>query len=458
MENLPYSYEVRYYEYSYYTSSTADGESGCVSDGSISVIATPADGHLIGSGSFTTSSCVPPPTVDIKANGSDAPVAITYNTPATISWTSTEVNSCTVTPCPSGVGGTCTDLNNTGKETDNLTASQTYDLSCTSVSSGTISDSVTVTVNVASGVTLTTVIDSGSGSITGPGISCAGDCSEGYAPSTWVTLSANPSSGYTFNSWSGACAGQGSACSILMDGDKTTGASFTAPFTYTLSNSGASSVTRTNSTNSQDLALNSTNLSQGSKNLVAGAVLALVGDSYTTNTITKTLVSGVTQPVTLSVSGEPSGVTETISNQGCSPDCTSVITFTIPASVSNGTYPITVTGSPGNQTTSFDLVINRKIMTVTCTPSPAIGVLGQTITWTATVGGEYLPPLTYTWSGAGIPTDPAPSSNPYSLSYSTIGTKTATVSVVDSSSPTPVVGICTPGSVQINFNPVIEEF
>src|SRR3989344_1765448 len=52
--------------------------------------------------------------------------------------------------------------------------------------------------------TVATSIDSGLGTITGPGISCPGDCSESYPDGTWVTLIATPSAGYFFTSWSEA--------------------------------------------------------------------------------------------------------------------------------------------------------------------------------------------------------------------------------------------------------------
>src|SRR3989338_4613507 len=94
-------------------------------------------------------------------------------------------------------------------------------------------------------------------------------------------------------------------------------------FDYSLSNSGASEVIKTS------------------------------GDAFTTNTITKTLTSGTTESVTLSLSGVPGGVSYTIThNPGdpanpCNPsDCQSVINFTVTPSTPVGTHPITVTGSP----------------------------------------------------------------------------------------------------------------
>lgn len=82
----------------------------------------------------------PPPVVaaDIKANGSDGPVTIPYNTGATIGWTSSNANSCSVSPD----GWTGTSGN---QPTGQLISSRTYSLSC-SGTSGSASDSVVVNV------------------------------------------------------------------------------------------------------------------------------------------------------------------------------------------------------------------------------------------------------------------------------------------------------------------------
>ena len=198
-----------------------------------------------------------------------------------------------------------------------------------------------------------------------------------------------------------------------------------SPIGYNLSNSGTSNVTKTSS------------------------------DAFTQNTITKTLVSGATQPVTLSVSGLPSGVSvDGISAQGCSPNCESIITFRVSPSASVGTHLITVTGSPAstNGPTTFNLVISGNPMTVSCSASPSPASIGQTVTWTATVLSGGTSPFTYSWIGTNIP--PNITSNTFNISYSTIGQKDATVTVTDIDS---VQASCL-ASVQINFNPQLEEF
>jgi len=82
----------------------------------------------------------PPPTVDIKANNSDGPISIAYNTAATLSWTSTNATGCTASNGWSGLKAT------SGSEsTGNLTSSKTYTLTCTGPG-GSADNSVTVNV------------------------------------------------------------------------------------------------------------------------------------------------------------------------------------------------------------------------------------------------------------------------------------------------------------------------
>src|SRR3989338_3128243 len=195
-------------------------------------------------------------------------------------------------------------------------------------------------------------------------------------------------------------------------------------FNYSLSNSGTSKVTKTS------------------------------GNAFTQNTITKALTLGTTESVTLSLSGVPGGTSYSISNSACSPTCTSVITFTVSPSTPVGTHPITVTGSPLGKQTIFNLVVLGNPMTVSCSASPSPALLGQTVTWTAAVSGG-TPPRTYSWSGTNFPTSPPPSTNPFSIIYSTIGQKVAAVTVTDTDS---VTATCLAGVVQINFNPNLEEF
>ncbi|MCR4279398.1 MAG: hypothetical protein NUV78_01530 [Candidatus Zambryskibacteria bacterium] len=297
--------------------------------------------------------------------------------------------------------------------------------------------SCVVTMSTARSVTATFTTNSygltvsragnGSGSVSSSpgGISCGSDCSESYTYNTSVSLYPSASAGSSFSGWSGDCSGTG-ACTVSMTTARSVTASFAlVPFTYSLSNSGTTNVTKAS------------------------------GNAYGQNVITKSLGAGLTQPVSLSLSGVPSGTSYSISNATCSPTCSSTITFTVGPTTPVGTNTITVTGSPNSAQTSFNLVVTGSPFSVSCAVNPnTTAVLGENVTWSATVVGG-VPPLTYSWSGSGIPTSPAPSTNPYTLTYSTIGTKTATLTVRDADS---VQSACPPATIEITFDPNFEEF
>jgi uncharacterized repeat protein (TIGR02543 family) len=71
---------------------------------------------------------------------------------------------------------------------------------------------------------------------TGPGtvtsnswkIHCGDACSGTFDAGTWVTLTATPSTGYTFTGWSGACSGTGS-CTVVMSQARAVTATFEIP-------------------------------------------------------------------------------------------------------------------------------------------------------------------------------------------------------------------------------------
>lgn len=83
----------------------------------------------------------PAPTASITVNGSANAISIPYNTATTISWTSTNANSCNISPM--GWAGIMSN-----QSTGNLTASQTYTLTC-SGAGGSASASITVNVGAA---------------------------------------------------------------------------------------------------------------------------------------------------------------------------------------------------------------------------------------------------------------------------------------------------------------------
>lgn len=96
--------------------------------------------NLTGSNITVTSNA---PTVDLKANNQDS-ISVPYNTNVSLSWTSANVSSCTLSP------GGATGTSNPNLPTGNLTASITYTIDCTGPT-GAAQDSVTITVGAPPG-------------------------------------------------------------------------------------------------------------------------------------------------------------------------------------------------------------------------------------------------------------------------------------------------------------------
>lgn len=83
---------------------------------------------------------------DIKANGSDAPPPIAFNTAAMLSWTSAGADSCSVSP------GGWTGTSNAGQTTGNLTSNVTYTLTCLKAGFPNVTDQVTVNQTCGNGI------------------------------------------------------------------------------------------------------------------------------------------------------------------------------------------------------------------------------------------------------------------------------------------------------------------
>jgi parallel beta-helix repeat protein len=153
----------------------------------------------------------------------------------------------------------------------------------------------------------------------------------------------------------------------------------------------------------------------GNKSLVAG--------SFTTNSITATLLSGSAQAVTFSASGLPAGVTASFSSPSCAPTCSSTLTLNTTAGTTPaGTFPITVsapTGNGLNRTTTFNLTVSLPtVATPTITPNGGSYTGSVLVSMATTTTGAS---IRYTTDG----TNPTASSTLYSGAIS-LGT-TATV-------------------------------
>lgn len=175
----------------------------------------------------------------------------------------------------SGTPTTAGTYNFTVKATDSSSPQQTD------------SKALSIVVNLSQTFALTvTKAGTGSGTVTSlpAGINCGAACSASFDQGTSVTLTATPATGSTFAGWGGACTGTGT-CNVIMDSNKTATATFNTttdgilsvtpsdrfdssgteggPFipsskTYTLSNTGGSSINWTASKGQNWVSLSAT--------------------------------------------------------------------------------------------------------------------------------------------------------------------------------------------------------
>ncbi|MEK7555546.1 MAG: peptidoglycan-binding domain-containing protein [Patescibacteria group bacterium] len=132
-------------------------EAQVISDGRIGWIAADylgesLSGGTVSSGATTTPVLTSIPTVDIKANNSDKPITVGVDSEVSLSWESSNVESCV------GSSGWSGEKSIDGTELiSNLVKSRYYTLTC-SGKNGSVSDSVTVYVSagIASSITSTT--------------------------------------------------------------------------------------------------------------------------------------------------------------------------------------------------------------------------------------------------------------------------------------------------------------
>ena len=84
----------------------------------------------------------------------------------------------------------------------------------------------------------------------------------------------------------------------------------------------------------------------------SGAISLTAGSSGT-NSINANLASGGTQTVSFSLSGLPSGATASFSSPSCSPTCSSLLTISTNGSTHPGSYPITASATGRAITTPY---------------------------------------------------------------------------------------------------------
>jgi kumamolisin len=128
--------------------------------------------------------------------------------------------------------------------------------------------------------------------------------------------------------------------------------------------------------------------------------------SYGTSTITSTVVNGFDAAITLTASGQPTGVTPGFSPTSITGAGSSTLTLTVSSTAATGTYTITVTGTSGTltQTTTVTLTVTSPAnanFTLSASPTTITVVRGNsgTSTITSTIVNGFDAAITLTASG-----------------------------------------------------------
>ncbi len=152
-----------------------------------------------------------------------------------------------------------------------------------------------------------------------------------------------------------------------------------------------------------------------------------------TSTITSTVTGGFDSAISLSASGQPTGVTVTFNPTSITGAGTSTMTLTVASSTVPGTYPITVTGTSGStqETTTVSLTVTGTSPNFTISASPTSltinpGNSGHS-TITTTISGGFDSAISL--SASGQPSRVTVSFNPSSIPAPGSGSSTMTVTV-----------------------------
>jgi len=152
-----------------------------------------------------------------------------------------------------------------------------------------------------------------------------------------------------------------------------------------------------------------------------------------TSTITSSVTGGFNGTISLSASGQPSGVTVTFNPTSITGAGTSTMTMTVSSSTAPGTYTITVTGTSGSTqaTTTVSLTVTGTSPNFTISASPTSltinpGNSGHS-TITTTISGGFNSAISL--SATGQPSRVTVSFNPSSIPAPGSGSSTMTVTV-----------------------------
>jgi len=162
--------------------------------------------------------------------------------------------------------------------------------------------------------------------------------------------------------------------------------------------------------------------------------VSVVQGSSGTSTITSTATGGFDSAVSLTATGQPTGVTVGFSPASITGTGTSTMTMTVASSTATGTFSITVTGTSGStiETTIVSLTVTATAspnFTISAAPTSLSVVQGSngTSTITTAVSGGFSAPIAL--SATGQPTGVTVSFNPTSIAAPGSGTSTMTMAV-----------------------------
>jgi kumamolisin len=151
------------------------------------------------------------------------------------------------------------------------------------------------------------------------------------------------------------------------------------------------------------------------------------------STITSTVTGGFDSAITLSATGQPSGVTVNFNPNSITGAGSSSMTMIVASSTATGTYKITVTGTSGStvETTTVSLTVTGTNPSFTISASPtSISVVrggSGTATITTTVSGGFNSAISLSASGQG--SAQSVTFSPSSIAAPGSGTSTMTVKV-----------------------------
>src|SRR5213596_304447 len=409
------------------------------------VTGSPVGATASGAATTVSVTVTAPPDFSIAANPTS--VSATVGVPATSTITVSPLNGFSGDVSLVSDNGACT----LGPSTV-TGGSGTSTLSCTFISTG----SVTVTVTGTSGsLSHTATVDFT--------VAGAPDFTITVSP-TAVTVVVNSPGTSTIivsplNGFTGdvALVSDNSACTLSLA--TVTGGSGTSTLscTFTAAGSVTVTVTGTSGSLSHSATVDFTVTALPplfDYSLTNSGPVSIIPGSSGTVTITATLTANNAQDVALScVTPLPSGVTCTSFNpSSVTPTASSVLTITVASGTAAGTVTVDVTGTPLGATTAATTVsvtITSVIppLTVDFSFSPSSPNVGQSVSFTPTVSGGTAP-YTYAWDFGDGGTSTAANPN---HTYSTAGSFTAKLTVTDSSSPTQLQS----ASHDISVSPVI---